>query len=80
MDLPKIPFSLAEEIDSLCYDCPKGKYTEKCPFKLFFGVSRPSRLSLFQQMDMGQVTRLFDLATDCTCPKDPRRKGPPPPS
>lgn len=69
---PKIPQSLVEDLDSLCTLCPKGSYTEKCPFKYFAGVSWPTRKSLFEQMELKQVTKLFDLATDCSCPKDPR--------
>ena len=74
MEPKKISPSLVEDLDSLCYLCPKGKYTERCPFAKFSGVSRPSRMSLFAQMDPERVAELFDLATDCTCPKDSRQE------
>ena len=70
-----IPLSLVEDLDSLCYLCPKGEYTGRCPFKVFSGISRPSRMSLFAQIDREQIAELFDLATDCTCPKDPRQEN-----
>jgi hypothetical protein len=72
MNSEKITPSLAAVLDALCCACPKLHYTERCPFGKFTGVSRPSRRSLFGEMDMGQVERLFDLASDCTCPRDPR--------
>jgi hypothetical protein len=68
----KIPQSLVQALDSLCSACPKNAYTEKCPFQKFQGISSPSRKALFEDMDMERVVRLFSLATDCRCPKDPR--------
>ena len=72
MSCEKIPQSLVEALDSLCNLCPKAGYTEKCPFRKLSAISPGSRRSLFEDMDMVQVEGLFDLITDCTCPKDPR--------
>ena len=74
MEPKKIPLSLVDDLDALCYLCPKGEYTGRCPFKMFSGVSRPSRMVIFAQMDLKQMAELFDLATDCICPKDPRQE------
>ncbi len=76
MNSEKISPTLVAILDSLCCACPKFQYTACCPFGKFTGVSRPSRRSLFSQMDMAQTEGLFDLATDCTCPKDPRAAAP----
>lgn len=77
MNSEKISPTLVAILDSLCCACPKLQYTESCPFGKFAGVSRPSRRSLFAEMDMEQTKRLFDLAADCSCPKDPRADGGP---
>ena len=69
----KIPQSLVLVLDSLCSACPKKAYTEKCPFQKFQGISSSSRKALFEDMDMERVLRLFSLATDCSCPKDPSK-------
>ena len=71
----KILPSLVHDLDSISTECPKGKYTAKCPFQKLSGLSRDSRRSIFTQMSLVQVTQLFALATDCDgCPKDPGRK------
>jgi hypothetical protein len=72
MSREKIPQSLVGALDSLCNLCPKAGYTETCPFRKLAVLSSGSRRSLFEDMDMGQVEALFDLVTDCACPKDPR--------
>ncbi len=38
----KITQRQLDALESLCLLCPKGQYTEKCPFNLLKGVSHPS--------------------------------------
>ena len=75
MSAENIPPLLVDELTLLCRQCPKGCYTEHCPFGKFAGVSEASRRWMFEQMKPGQVEQLFALATDCVCPKDPREPG-----
>ena len=66
----KISLQQCVALESLCVSCPKGQYTEKCPFKLMKGISYTSRMSLLSGMDQSQIEGLFALATDCDCPKE----------
>jgi len=61
-----------EEVDFLCFHCPKGRHREQCPFKMLAGVSRRHRMLILEAMDQGQFIELFDLAGPCRCPIDPR--------
>ncbi len=71
-----IPLSLVADLDSISTECPNGLYTVQCPFQKLSGLSRASRRTIFAQMNLSQVEKLFNLATDCNaCPKDPRRKS-----
>jgi hypothetical protein len=71
----KISPALVDILDNLCTSCPKGLRTEKCPFGKLGGLSSASRTSLFRELEMNQALRLFDLASDCSCPKDPRNEA-----
>lgn len=67
--------TVVEDLDSISLECPNGQYTALCPFQKLSGLSRESRRTIFAQMNLSQVEKLFNLATDCNaCPKDPRRK------
>jgi hypothetical protein len=75
----KIPATMVERLDQLCYACPKGDNARKCPFGIFSGLSRPARLSLFSDLTMDRAAVLFDMAADCSCPADlltPKKEAP----
>lgn len=80
MEPRNIPVSMVEALDQLCCRCPTSENTKRYLFQMFAGVSRPSRMSLFAEMNPEQVVKLFELAADCICPRDPREENKRPPS
>ena len=65
---------LREQLLQLTYRCPKGTYVGPCPFGKFSGVSHGSRQSMLARLSKQELTDLFDLASGCRCPDDPRNE------
>jgi hypothetical protein len=67
---------LKKTIRDLIRACPLGSPVITCPFAMLGLLSYESRESLLRGLSDEEHVRLFDLATECQCPGDPRRAGP----